>query len=100
MNSQAHFPGIAQMRPLAGLMVRHDHGVTECIVSTAVHHIFIRKSQNGMTGSLTDECEESAIFILAYFSPEAEVTHVIGNSVRMEVNPLTQRENLMRQQPI
>lgn len=88
------------MRQLAGLMVRHAHDVPEGIVRTAVHHLFIRKGQNGITGSLTDKYHESAIFILAYFSQEAEVTRMIGNPVLMVVNPLIQRENIMRQQPV
>lgn len=86
------------MRQLAGLMVRHAHGVTKGVVRTTVHHLFIRKGQNCITDQLTDVCTESAIFILAYFSPEAEVTRMIGNPVRMVVNPLTRRENIMRQQ--
>ncbi len=81
------------MRQLAGLMVRHAHGVTEGVVRTTVHHLSIRKGQNGITGTLTDECMESSIFILAYFSPKAEVTRMIGN-------PVTRCAGIMRQQPV
>lgn len=81
------------MRQLAGLMVRHVHGVTEGVVRTAVHHVLIRKRQNGITGTFADERPEPAIFILAYHSPEAEVTRMIGD-------PVTRSTDMLRQKPI
>lgn len=50
------------MRQLAGLMLRHAHGVTEGVVRNAVHYLFIRKSQNGIVSSLTDGYLEFASF--------------------------------------
>lgn len=50
------------MRQLAGLMVRHAHGVTEGVKRTAVSNPLIRKSPGGITGTFADECMESAIF--------------------------------------
>lgn len=78
------------MHKLTGLMVRHAHGMTEGVVRTTVHHLFIRKGQKGIARTLTDECTESAIFILAHHSPEAEVTRMIGN-------PVTRCTGIMRQ---
>ncbi|EAA0680550.1 hypothetical protein DUQ06_04130 [Salmonella enterica subsp. diarizonae] len=97
VNSQDHFPGIAQMRQLADLIVCHAHDMTEGVVRTAVHHLFIRKGQNGIAGTLTDERMESVIFIHTHFSPEAETTRKTGNRVRMVGNSPTRRENIMRQ---
>lgn len=85
------------MHQLAGLMMRHAHGVTKGVVRSTVHHLFIRKGQNGIAGTLTDERMESVIVIHTHFSPEAETTRKTGNRVRMVGNSPTRRENIMRQ---
>lgn len=50
------------MCQLAGIIVRHAHSVTEGVVRTAAYYLFIRKSQNGITDSLTDKYLEFASF--------------------------------------